>query len=519
MRRQTIDRGARYAERMSNNGKSNEDSEFQRALARSRSSLFYDEEPPPPDPFDRVAAASSSTIRRRMVILDFLSVSTGASIALILQAIIRPVPDFAVTGQMWLLLAALPAFAIGASYNQLHRSRANERPGDEARNVAKAIAVGIAALLLVALVTQYKDISRLWVFLTAVSMWGMVMLQRQVVRRVFARLRADGRMQRRIVVVGTDDHALGIVDRYVQNPSLGYEVVGLAGDDPDVEHNGLGVLGRRSELPKILADNECCGVVVSLSSVPDTEVNSLTRRLTDDGFHVALSSSLRDIDVWRLRPQWQDGQTLIYIEPVIRHGWRAGAKRILDLSLAASILVATLPVMLASIIAIKVTSPGPAFFRQVRIGRHGEAFVLLKLRTMVTDAEARKAALAARNEADGPLFKMENDPRVTPVGRWLRKLSIDELPQLFCVLGGSMSMVGPRPALPEEVEQWDEAVRERLRVLPGLTGMWQVSGRSNSSFEQYKRLDLYYVDNWSLSHDLRICARTVSVVLTGRGAS
>ena len=144
---------------------------------------------------------------------------------------------------------------------------------------------------------------------------------------------------------------------------------------------------------------------------------------------------------------------------------------------------------------------------------------MLKFRTMGVDAEARKAALESQNEADGPLFKIENDPRVTRVGRVLRKLSIDELPQLMCVLVGTMSMVGPRPALPNEVERWDDVTRDRLRVLPGLTGMWQVSGRSNSSFEMYKRMDLYYVDNWSLLHDVRICARTVLVVLAGSGAS
>lgn len=516
MRRQTIDRTPGAAERRVTDGW-----EPAPKPINGGGSLVFGDAFDPPDHLDLDLGvdASASTIRRRLLIADFTALALGGALALGLQAMLKPVPDFAVASQLWLLLAALPGFAIGAAYNQLHRSRANERQGEEARNVAKAVAVGIAALLLVALVAQYKDISRLWVFLTAVCMWSVVMAERQIVRRVFARLRTEGRLRRRIVVVGTDDHALGIVERYAQNPSLGYEVVGMAGDDLDVEHEGLSVLGSRSDLPKILAENDCCGVVVSLSSVPDTEVNTLTRQLTDDGFHVALSSSLRDIDVGRLRPQWQDGQTLIYVEPVIRHGWRAVAKRALDLSLALFILLVTLPLLIGAIVAIKLTSRGPAFFKQVRIGRHGESFVMLKLRTMVVDAEERKAALVSQNEADGPMFKIQRDPRVTPVGRWLRKLSIDELPQLFCVLIGSMSMVGPRPALPEEVAQWDATVRERLRVLPGLTGMWQVSGRSDSSFEQYKRLDLYYVDNWSLAHDLRICARTISVVLTGKGAS
>jgi lipopolysaccharide/colanic/teichoic acid biosynthesis glycosyltransferase len=138
---------------------------------------------------------------------------------------------------------------------------------------------------------------------------------------------------------------------------------------------------------------------------------------------------------------------------------------------------------------------------------------------MVVDAEARRDELLERNEMDGPLFKIEDDPRITPVGKVLRKLSIDELPQLVNVVRGSMSMVGPRPALPEEAALWDAQVNERLRVPPGITGMWQVSGRSSTSFEDYKRLDLYYVDNWSLSHDVRICARTVGVVLSRRGAA
>jgi lipopolysaccharide/colanic/teichoic acid biosynthesis glycosyltransferase len=170
-------------------------------------------------------------------------------------------------------------------------------------------------------------------------------------------------------------------------------------------------------------------------------------------------------------------------------------------------------------LATRLQGQGPLFFRQVRIGYGGQPFTMTKLRTMVVDAEARRDELLDRNEMDGPLFKMSDDPRITPVGRVLRKLSIDELPQLVSVVRGSMSMVGPRPALPDEAAHWDERVYERLRVLPGITGMWQVSGRSATSFEEYKRLDLYYVDNWSLTHDVRICAKTVKVVLSRRGAA
>ena len=174
--------------------------------------------------------------------------------------------------------------------------------------------------------------------------------------------------------------------------------------------------------------------------------------------------------------------------------------------------------MLVAAIAIKRSSPGPVIFAQERVGRDGRPFQVLKFRTMVVDADARKAELADRNEADGPMFKIADDPRVTRVGAMLRKFSIDEIPQFVNVLRGEMSVVGPRPALASEVEQWTDDVHDRLRVLPGITGMWQVSGRSDTTFEEYKRLDLYYVDNWSLAHDLRIVFKTFSAVIASRGA-
>ncbi len=157
-------------------------------------------------------------------------------------------------------------------------------------------------------------------------------------------------------------------------------------------------------------------------------------------------------------------------------------------------------------------------FAQERVGQDGRQFRIYKFRTMVADADALKHQLADRNEADGPMFKIADDPRVTKVGRWLRRLSIDEIPQFVNVLRGEMSVVGPRPALPAEVDQWTDDVHERLRVLPGITGMWQVSGRSETTFDEYKRLDLFYVDNWSLGHDARIVLRTVSAVMARRGA-
>jgi exopolysaccharide biosynthesis polyprenyl glycosylphosphotransferase len=209
---------------------------------------------------------------------------------------------------------------------------------------------------------------------------------------------------------------------------------------------------------------------------------------------------------------------VVYLEPTRRTGWRAVAKRSFDIAVALVVLIVASPLILASAIAIKLTSAGPVFFRQERIGRDGDSFWVLKLRTMVVDAEERLAELLEQNESDGPLFKVREDPRITRAGRYLRKLSIDELPQLWNVVRGDMSLVGPRPALPREVAGWTEELFDRLRVRPGITGMWQVSGRSKSGFEEYQRLDLFYVDNWSMVQDLNILMRTVSAVLGSRGA-
>jgi lipopolysaccharide/colanic/teichoic acid biosynthesis glycosyltransferase len=194
------------------------------------------------------------------------------------------------------------------------------------------------------------------------------------------------------------------------------------------------------------------------------------------------------------------------------------ATRAVGVVLAGGLLVAGAPLLLLTALAVKLDSRGPVLFRQERVGKDGRPFQVLKFRTMVSDAEQRLIDLRERNEADGPLFKLRDDPRVTRVGAWLRKLSIDEVPQLWNVVRGEMSLVGPRPALASEMTAWHPELHNRLRVKPGITGMWQVSGRSDSSFEEYSRLDLYYVDNWSLVNDLAIVAKTVPTVLLRRGA-
>jgi lipopolysaccharide/colanic/teichoic acid biosynthesis glycosyltransferase len=205
-------------------------------------------------------------------------------------------------------------------------------------------------------------------------------------------------------------------------------------------------------------------------------------------------------------------QPAFYVEPQRLSRGQTAVKRVLDLSLASALLVLTAPVIGLAALMIKAEDRGPVFYRQVRVGRNGRTFHLMKLRTMVPNAAAQAKELGLLNERQGPLFKVSNDPRVTRVGRFLRTSSIDELPQLINVLRGEMSLVGPRPALPAEVAQFDQDLLERSRVQPGITGLWQVEARDNPSFRAYRRLDLFYVDNWSVGLDLCIMAATARVL-------
>jgi exopolysaccharide biosynthesis polyprenyl glycosylphosphotransferase len=206
----------------------------------------------------------------------------------------------------------------------------------------------------------------------------------------------------------------------------------------------------------------------------------------------------------------------------VDHAELAGGKQVLkglfDKMSATLALILLAPVFAGIAAAIRVTGPGPVLFRQIRVGRDGRCFTLYKFRTMVADAEQQKALLAASNEADGALFKIRRDPRITPIGGWLRRWSLDELPQLLNVVRGDMSLVGPRPALPDETARYGDHMRRRLVVKPGITGLWQVSGRSDLAWEEAVRLDLRYVENWSLALDLQILWKTGSAVVGGSGA-
>jgi exopolysaccharide biosynthesis polyprenyl glycosylphosphotransferase len=282
---------------------------------------------------------------------------------------------------------------------------------------------------------------------------------------------------------------------------------------------GLPVYGTFDEVAEAV-DAACVDTVLVLSC-PELDGQALRRlawRLERDEVDLILASALIDVagDRTTIRPV--DGLPILHVEHPRLDGGARVVKEFFDRLGAALLLVLLSPVLVVVALCIRRDSPGPVFFRQVRVGRDGQHFLIYKFRSMYLDAEARLAEIQHLNEYDGVLFKVRNDPRVTPVGRWLRRLSLDEVPQLFNVLRGDMSLVGPRPPLPEEVAVYPDDMRRRLAVKPGMTGLWQVSGRSDLPWEEAVRLDLRYVENWSLSLDLVILMRTVAAVTRSSGA-
>jgi exopolysaccharide biosynthesis polyprenyl glycosylphosphotransferase len=419
-------------------------------------------------------------------------------------------------GELALIVFAGVAVTMLAIVSQgLYRARVCAvRAVETARLGRAAAASGIAALLLAATLDLRFTVGQAIVVVLAT--WFLLSLGRGIYGAWLRRARAADRFCRPVVVVGTGDEGRELFRLVDLHPELGLRVSGVVGPrhglalwDAEVEW-----LGDLAEVSGAVDEVGANGVIVAVSDIGADELNRLTRELLADGIHVQLSSGLRGIDQRRLRSQPLAHEPLFYLEPASLSRWQLLTKRVMDLVISSIVLVLAAPVLLVAAIAIKLGDGGSVLFHQTRVGQDGTTFQLFKLRTMVPDAEERLVDLTFANERqDGPLFKLTQDPRRTRIGRFLERTSLDELPQLLNVLRGEMSLVGPRPALPHEVAQFDDELRGRHRVLPGITGLWQVEGRENPAFDVYRRLDLFYVENWSVGFDLAILLATLQSVL------
>ncbi|NUP75894.1 MAG: sugar transferase [Sinomonas sp.] len=350
---------------------------------------------------------------------------------------------------------------------------------------------------------------------------------RWLLRQSLIRHRRSGSDLRRVLLVGSAESIVHLNLQLSNHPEAGYAPVAAYVTTPgatavDDGAIALPVVGTSRELEPIVAAVEACGAeTVAVSggaALAPTTLRQLGWELASRDIGMIMAPALTDVAGPRIHMQPVAGLPLIHVTTPRLDGAKALAKRGFDVVASLALLALfALPMALVAA-AVKLDSPGPTLFRQLRVGRAGAPFRMLKFRSMVRDAEARLAELRAKNEGSGPLFKLQDDPRVTRVGRFMRRYSIDELPQLFNVLKGEMSLVGPRPPLPTEVETYDRSAHRRLLVKPGLTGLWQVSGRSDLSWDDAIRLDLYYVENWSMVQDVVILFRTLRAVFGTAGA-
>ena len=366
-------------------------------------------------------------------------------------------------------------------------------------------------------------------------------LARRLWRRWLGAQRTAGRMTHDVIVVGEAFHAANLIAAFDSVPEAGYRVVGVCTSTTDDEEvQGVPVLGSEHEVAKLAieigVDVVACGAVHRLGSAG---LRRLGWALEGSDIELVVSPGLTEVAGPRVLTRPVAGLPLLHVEAPVFSGPRLVVKATLDWVGAAGLVILLSPLLLATAVAIKLQDGGPVFFRQARVGLDGKTFEMTKFRSMAVDAEEgleelkllqreqRAVSMLAESGGAAPgtrvldrgvLFKMEEDPRVTRVGRFIRRYSIDELPQLFDVLAGRMSLVGPRPPLPEEVARYEEDMRRRLLVKPGMTGLWQINGRSNLSWDESVRFDLYYVENWSVAQDLVILWRTLHAVVSKQGA-
>ncbi len=391
----------------------------------------------------------------------------------------------------------------------------------EAWVILRGAVTGVAALYVFSLLQRAVLYSRLIFAYAGIAIVVFLTTVRTVEELIKGQLRKRGRGVQRVLIVGAGEVGRTIMRNIVAQPELGYKVVGFVDDRPERGTKDIGrfkALGATDRIPEVIREQKVGAVIITLPWLYHRKILSIMEqcdrvqaavKIVPDLFQMSLSN----VDVDDL-----NGIPLISIRPPSISGINLALKRVEDLFVASLVLVLALPLMLVMALLIKLDSPGPAVFRQTRVGRGGRPFTVFKFRTMHQDAERRQEELTDLNEASGPLFKIKEDPRRTRLGRFLRRFSIDELPQLYNVLRGEMSMIGPRPALPSEVQQYQAWHMRRLETWPGLTGLWQVSGRSELSFDEMVLLDIYYIENWSPLLDLKIALKTIPSAVMGTGA-
>jgi exopolysaccharide biosynthesis polyprenyl glycosylphosphotransferase len=395
----------------------------------------------------------------------------------------------------------------------------------EMLTVFRIVIVGNVLLATLAYLLPLRQLSRAWFVLFGLLSALLLVLEKISLRVIARYVRAKGLNYRTVLIVGTGRRAIDVARVVEDHKYWGYKILGFVSDGHRLP-NGWAryrVYGTVPEIRSLLERGEFPEIV-------DEIVFAVTRKKLDEmkqifllceelGIRARVAMNFFQNRLARLEVEELEGIPFLTFTTTPSNETQLAAKRLLDVAVSLILLALSLPVILIAALAIKMTSPGSVVFKQQRIGLNGRTFTLYKFRTMIADAHERLSEVSHLNEMTGPVFKAKGDPRITSVGRILRRFSLDELPQLWNVLKGDMSLVGPRPPIPEEVRSYHRWQRRRLSMKPGLTCLWQVNGRNNVDFDRWMQMDLQYIDNWSPSLDLKILLRTIPAVLLGRGAS
>lgn len=387
-------------------------------------------------------------------------------------------------------------------------------------NIVSSATIGLAFLISYYFVFQQQNNSRLLVPFVWAAAIIVLCLGRLIVSGAMVLLYRLGMGETRLLVVGSGRLGKMIMQHIAASPNLGYSIVGFLHDmsEPPSDFGRFKMLGAIDDLGLVIRSMQVDEVIIALPSNMHYQAIRSVRMCERLGTSFKLIPDLYEVSLSRINMEAIEGIPLLNIKQASLNTIGRLITRFVDVTISILVLVLSSPLWLCLGLAILLTSPGSIIYKQVRIGLDGSPFSMYKFRSMYKDADQRLAALLANNEAQGPLFKMKEDPRITPIGKFMRRNSLDELPQFINVLKGEMSLVGPRPPLPREVAQYEEWQKGRLAIKPGLTGLWQVRGRSDLTFDEGVLMDLYYIENWSLRLYFQILLRTIPAVLFKRGA-
>lgn len=453
-------------------------------------------------------------VYRRIAVTDALAVIGALSLSYWLM---MRFGELTPVGGFWIRLVVTAGVVIGvfAAFHLYEAFRFT--PAEEFRRLILAVTVGLAVLIIVSFWSR-AEFSRGWIALSYCFAIVATLAARRIWHAWISRRRVAGDLAFRTLIVGTNAEAAHLAER-LAGRTFGFEPVGLVATHGDVDPDaGLPVVGTVADLREVIRTTGAECVFVASSAVTVDELKPVAKAVRLEDVEVRITATLPEVLSSRLSVQPVAGVTALSLRPARLSGTQVVLKFAFDLVVASIALLLLSPLLLGVALAVKLTSPGPVLYKQRRVGLRGRPFTMLKFRSMRQGSDAEVADLRAERGLTDVMFKLRDDPRITRVGRFIRKFSIDELPQLLNVVRGDMSLVGPRPPLPEEVTRYEDWHFDRLEAPPGITGLWQISGRSELSFDDCVRLDVFYIENWSLAYDLYILAKTIPVLIRSRGA-